>query len=630
MDLDLAVCQRQENGWPFEAKGSPTAEAKRILAGNLRLAPHPDYALPAEINWLSDPFNQRNWRFQFNSLRWLDPLRREALLGGELAEAAAREWIELTKSWMGSSAFTQVTEAQDMADGLRAIELTVGLPLIVSRCPDDLAAYVTCLRAHCDRMANPKFWGRGNHALHQMTGLFVAASLLRDHARIRISVNRLEELLAEAFDDEGVSNEAALGYAQANLTWWKTTLGRLAAEGHSIDHDLMRLDKARNVLRNGTTPAGLFERFGDAGKGLKIQADGSAETEYIRSLGARGIAPTELATLYRRGYVFGRSGWGSANRPFSQESFYSVRFGLSRDLHGHSDSTSVTFHSHGVNWLVDPGMIDYSITKQRRYIESPGAHNVVVDSETGLLTRVRSTVAHYAHTSSYDWIRLRSVVQPSLGHIFRDILYLRGLDVFVVLDSSFGQRRARHYSSFRAMWQFHPESIVEETDAGWIVSNKDQQAKMAFLGQPRVELIRGSEEPYQGWYSSKWGEVEPACVLAVRPVRRVSQVNSKAQWAMAISASQLDIRVLRANSNQESLVVDMIAGGQRRVILGRVDQKHALEIASKPLSSVVEQPALYDSVSSDGGMVDDALKLIDKSKILASWVGRKVRNKPIG
>ena len=79
------------------------------------------------------------------------------------------------------------------------------------------------------------------------------------------------------------------------------------------------------------------------------------------------------ARLLHAGYVFGRSSWSS----LTTSMYYSLRFGPTMALHGHSDKTSVTYWVRGQQILTDSGHIGYTDTAARIYLRSTAAHNSV-------------------------------------------------------------------------------------------------------------------------------------------------------------------------------------------------------------------------------------------------------------
>src|SRR5699024_9343833 len=95
MARDFSVAARQAYG-----TSGPEATVRRLLSGRLVMSPHPEWTLPARINWSADPFDDVNWRSQFHMLRWLDPLRRAAAKGDDEAYAM---WIRYVRDWVDSN-----------------------------------------------------------------------------------------------------------------------------------------------------------------------------------------------------------------------------------------------------------------------------------------------------------------------------------------------------------------------------------------------------------------------------------------------------------------------------------------------------------------------------------------------
>ena len=97
--------------------------------------------------------------------------------------------------------------------------------------------------------------------------------------------------------------------------------------------------------------------------------------EFALSNGATGVEIPRVK-VYNAGYVFGRSGFGQ-RRANELETFYSLRFGPARDIHGHFDHLSLTFWDRGRNIIVDAGHPGYARGIMRDYARSRQAHNVL-------------------------------------------------------------------------------------------------------------------------------------------------------------------------------------------------------------------------------------------------------------
>src|SRR5699024_1032788 len=94
-ELDVGVSERQALGASYEKPKKIKELADNYWSGKLILPPQPVWQ-GDPTDWTADPFNDRNWRFQHHTLRWLNPLRWLALEGDERARS---EWLRVAQSW---------------------------------------------------------------------------------------------------------------------------------------------------------------------------------------------------------------------------------------------------------------------------------------------------------------------------------------------------------------------------------------------------------------------------------------------------------------------------------------------------------------------------------------------------
>src|SRR6185437_11576961 len=93
--------------------------------------------------------------------------------------------------------------------------------------------------------------------------------------------------------------------------------------------------------------------------------------------GAAGTPPGQRVAVYTAGYVFGRSGWGTMGS-FVRMSFYSLRFGPGRLIHGHADHMGLTYYARGRDLIVTSGHDGYDNNAYRAYLLSPQAASTFV------------------------------------------------------------------------------------------------------------------------------------------------------------------------------------------------------------------------------------------------------------
>src|SRR5690625_2481403 len=130
--LDLGVSERQVfgNTASYSRPENLTQSLQTYWEGKLVLSPHPVWD-GDPTDWTADAFTDKNWQFQQHTLRWLNPLRWAALEGDDKAR---QEWIRVVRSWAFDNIPAEKSKSpyawKDMADGNRALQLTLGAPLV--------------------------------------------------------------------------------------------------------------------------------------------------------------------------------------------------------------------------------------------------------------------------------------------------------------------------------------------------------------------------------------------------------------------------------------------------------------------------------------------------------------------
>jgi hypothetical protein len=531
-NVDLDVVRRQTFGGMFRRSPRDRALADQILSGKLHMSPHPSWDFDEEIDWKANPFGQRNWQAQLQMLRWLEPVRRVALDGDE---EARRFWLKSCKSWISENPpsdpklrnadgyFLSYAWA-DMVDGIRALVLTFGLPLTE---PEKDSWLADSIYEHGTWLADPAHLGHSNHALHQHQALFVIGSVFGNVAWTDLASQRLSALFEENYDEQGVNIEGAIGYHKNNLVWWDEAFKRLDVEGIPRPAAADKLDLAYLELAHATKPDGTFELIGDT-ETATAGALSSPELDYVKSQGATGQPPAELTKIYRRGYIFGRSGWGDHERDFKKETFYSLSYGKANRVHGHQDGASLTLHSDGQPWLIDAGKYAYKIDSMRDYCISRLGHNVVevegkaYDPKTEV-TLVRSFTSDEVDDftfadSGYDGVEMK-----------RRVIYCRGGDFFVVIDNVYSADEV----SARQRWHLDADTSVQDIAGGVRLDRDGKSSFILWKGNlPSISTVTGSEEPFDGWMARKWMEKLPS------PVVSATQTGRRFRFITIIAAPQ--------------------------------------------------------------------------------------------
>ncbi|MBD2761399.1 heparinase II/III family protein [Kocuria sp. cx-116] len=528
--LDIGVISRQCLGAGFVRTEDFEKRAEQVMAGVLRLAPHPKWKSVNLATWDADPFSSRNWQFQHHALRWLSPVR---YLASEGREDAREYWMNTVRSWIENnptdnppSRFSWV----DMADGLRAQEIVFGWPLATSEAEQHLL--LGALRTHGEWLADEEHQVSGNHALHQNVGLFVLASFLKHEDWQQLAILRMEALFDSAFDTSGANDEGSIDYHRMNLSWWRGTWDRVLAEGAEIPaHVNETLSKAATFLAHATRPDGTMVPLGDTHL-RQVHANDWPELEYVASRGESGQPPATTVVAAPNGYILGRSSWGTTAIPFSDQTHYSLRYGNHKARHQHEDRGSITLFSGGQDWITDPGSYLYEPKDPfRKYLRSRESHNVVLvdDVEYGQSDRVWLKACHVDEVG-HDY----TVVDTNYSgvELTRRVVYLPLLDLMVVLDHVAGDSKV----TSRQVWHTEPGIKPRYRDSALELQKNDgAKFTVRWLGNgERPKVTYGNESSVKEWVSRKWGDKTPAAGF------EVSRTASSAFFATVLGDSTRD------------------------------------------------------------------------------------------
>lgn len=506
MSLDLEAALRQTIATSYLQK-----DVDRLLAGRLKMAPHPAWELPEVPTWREDPFKDRNWRFQFHMLRWLEPLRRAA---GKGDDAAFDMWLHWVQDWVAKNPPKSPRTSwawTDMSDGIRAQQFCQSAPMIAERRPDLLPWLEENIRVHAEHLADPHKMGNANHALHQQESLFVCGHVLGEERLWKLASDRMSSLLHEQYDEQGVNAEGAVAYHYNNYLWWERALERFDKEGLERPDGAGRHLHAPEQIAHATRPDGTLVQIGDTDT-VDPRAIASPYVEYVTTAGAQGTPPSDTARVYDAGYVFARSGWGSASRPYSQETFYSARFGPSRRVHGHPDGTSITFSAVGVNWIADLGKYQYGKSTPREHFVSRSSHSLVSVEGKRPRKDAHVTLLRQAITDSHHDLVFSDDSFKGIDLARRVIFSISG--EYLVVEDRLRASRPVHAIQ---RWQTSAGVSVELGQAVARLRFEESNAALNFLDEDsELSESLAQEDPFDGWISTGWKKMAPAAAVLAR------------------------------------------------------------------------------------------------------------------
>ncbi|OAV51199.1 heparinase II/III family protein [Enteractinococcus helveticum] len=486
-DLNRAAAKRQATIGKNYSRNEQTPQLLAELKENtVTLPPHNSWT-GDYTDWTADPFTDLNWRFQFHTLRWINPYLWEALDGDEDSKT---EWKRIVRSWAETNIPPKRAEDKyawmDMTDGNRAIQTSLGAPLM----DQDDQWYVDFLAMHRNWLFDNSNIVPGNHGLHQNLGLFVVSSVLSDEAGVQRSIERLGAQILDAFDSEGLNEEGSVAYHQYNLVWWLQARERLQLEGYDFPTEaLERLDKAGETMAYLILPDKTMPQIGDGGRGKGR----SGIHPLIDQVMQGEVEDTNLALFrhFPNGLTVSRSGWGE-QRPLKDESHTIVRHGPDLERHSHNDRGSVHIYTQGRRWITDGGFHSYQHrSRDRDYTKSRSAHSLVNLSEQRYDKSGDVPARLVQHDDTLHAIEIHDENFESARWL-RRVIYLPDMDCWVIWDRVQTDKQQK----IRQQWLIDIGVEVSQNDPTSLQLTDDtRQVVMRWFGDhPTFDIVKGNRK----------------------------------------------------------------------------------------------------------------------------------------
>jgi len=484
------------------------AAADEIIDGKLTLSPFAlvtiDPNRDGNINWNQNPYHHPTWQQGFQSGGWIEMLISGYLAGGPQAGAYRGRAKALAKGWLKNVPIAN-------RDPRELICLSEGFPG-QKWIDDQIAVGVNYLPTH--------WQGPWNHGLVQDLKLmqigcaYPATAFGGDALRWRKIADQQilssfydSPRLGPSIDTQGVVNEQALEYERYVKDLWDGGKPELKACGYPLPADIRaRIAKMPEFLAEATQPDGNLVQIGDTYQ----------EAPFVSPKPRLPALP--LVSVYQAGYVFGRDRWGPGG------TFYSLRFGPARQVHGHDDHMGLTYYSRGRNLIVNAGHVGYENDLYRDYIRSPEAASTFI-SPTGHFYPSQPTsltTDRIAATSQYYQLTDQAIG----GYRTRSVYVHDRPDFMLVLDEATGN------SSYQQLWHLDPSLTVTSANAGGAIATAPAVAATATsravpataLHLVRIPVsgpgtagpttvVKGRINPYQGWVSRQALQRTPAPVV---------------------------------------------------------------------------------------------------------------------
>ncbi|MFI6320218.1 heparinase II/III family protein [Nonomuraea sp. NPDC050556] len=327
----------------------PTIDVAEVMRGRVSFVGLPYTDLGDPIDWSMDPHGNRSWMLNLHTLRWAGRLMQEKT-GRTRAESIINDWI--TKN-------PRKGARSEWAWAEHAVALRAPVLVCLSAHTED-ARIIDSIEEHGRVLADNTLYRPGhNHGLDQDIALLVVATRLGRVRWRRLAIRRMTASAQLAIDEQGVLHEQAPRYGLYVHRRLGVAIRAIEESGAKVPDALRsRRTALEGYIAHATQPDGLLVPIGDSPADTRPPAF------------AHG---PETVKVFDGGYVFGRSAWNDPDA-----SFYSVRFGPGRKLHGHEDHLGVTYFADGRPILVETGFHSYERTPYVAWTRMPEAHNVPV------------------------------------------------------------------------------------------------------------------------------------------------------------------------------------------------------------------------------------------------------------
>ncbi|NEA31726.1 heparinase II/III family protein [Streptomyces sp. SID13031] len=553
-----------------------TNPLSRLYQDTFEWSVNPPYQVgngKGDINWRSDPYNQRSWYMWLHSLRWLGKGIRAAGNGDKLAltrvTTIIHDWVnDNPYDWKVDTGAHEAT--MHRSNVLICTRQAILSGLKVKTLPPAYAWLDKALLDHA-RFMEINWSGPGNHGTDESIAMFGIGCTLKREPIKQLAQRRLARAITEAIDKQGSTNEQSAGYAQFNFTLWARALKALQECGADPGPNITtRRTALAKWLTVATDSFGRLPQLGDSEMVDTLDLAGVATPEmiYAGSQGVRGRRPTQRIGIFDAGYIFGRTGWGE-KRPFALESTYSLRYGPARALHGHDDHMSMTYTSHGRQILVDSGHSGYQDDKWRDFVKSEAAHNVMYSPDmAGHATETKLVRSEVKPTSEfYD---LSDSPAPGMTRK-RSVLVLKDPDLIVALDRATAQQD----QPFQTLWHLpEGQQVTVSSPTTTVAQKPGDKVKTVLLQIPYQEQLQGvattvaqgKEDPIQGWHWPKATQQLPAPTVAFHRNGRSATILSVIVPADSKAAVSYQTR-----STGSTFLVDLTVGTLHTTIAVQAD-----------------------------------------------------------
>lgn len=477
----------------------------------------PAVRIAPPVDWMMDPYRDRNWSFQLHAWRMLNPIWQE-YHGSDWARLKAEilpwifDWHEYHMVQGRESPFAWY----DMSTGLRAQHLALVAHLhqqgLMPLDAVEMEVIRNLSRLHVEKLCSPGFIAMNNHGLFQVRGLRLLGVAWEGEPFVEgepaFSARTMRRLLGAQFDAHGVHVENSPDYHGLIYRKFAEIRPELFP---GIDTQLRKtLRRAKEVLPWFTFPDQTIANIGDSA-GASEQLSPRAKPDHIVQCPAGEFWVRDLS---QSGYVTVRS---NPETPVDGASMLVVKGQALSQTHSHADHLGMILFHAGHHLLADSGKFTYDPGPWRDYFVSDRAHNVVGLANTTFGPQHTTTVGPGLEAVSIEDGAVAiegEIVRREFFRHRRRIVFQPGqlLEVFDTVD-------ARPVDAPVGYWHLAADVDAERIAGGVELFANGMHLARISVADPAIKprLVRGQSTPrIQGWLSRSYGVRHAATVIEFR------------------------------------------------------------------------------------------------------------------
>ncbi|WP_171016674.1 alginate lyase family protein [Pseudalkalibacillus caeni] len=477
--------------------------------------------------WLIDPVD-RSWRFWLHSFLIVGYLVDGYTLFGN--EEYLNKAITIVLDWKkknGSSSDSEMAW-HDHSTALRLMMLCklfyyIKKADLGERDGQELRSLV---QQHGDMLANEDFYiKKHNHGLDQDIALYIAATFFPDlpgsTTWAELALHRFWEQMDHLFAKDGSYQEHSPDYVYILID--RLIYFYMFLKNHGIEDNQELKERIEGILhffQYVLQPDGSIPPIGDSeARQVNLQ--------HHYDIGLYGLKALEqfLEKRFRERYkvtlplenVFPEGGYAVFRNKWpydvnTVQMLFSASF-HSR-VHKHHDDLSFTLFGSGHPLLIDAGKYNYDYeSPERKFVVSNKAHNTVtVDEANTDISRLnigKSGLSTYGLHNDVSYAAGFHCLYPGVSHR-RIFIYLKPWDI-IIFDDVRGYKDDHLFDQY---FHLHP-ALTGSLTGPLVKANNSNHVPLLSIQQLYTnddyscEIVKGHQEPLEGWASSHYSTLEP-------------------------------------------------------------------------------------------------------------------------